>query len=282
MKKQAKRRQIAQQRQAQKRNRVAGRERPSRQTAPGRLLSHVPLAAERRGLALIEHLDGMAGLRNGLRQIAADRGDWAGIPMPLSGMPMTVEPTYPKADELMEMSRDAPNPADDGWTMVNRWFSHRKRCEIMIGRDPTGKVEWGITGRVHHASMELMTLGASDAWGIEQEARAVQLLGTLVRHRQFKQYLLTGMFLERSARSGVHYMFRKLRPTLAIREIANNDTRILCALCLHPIAYYDGTWAGGMCPTDDVIAHLALMRGDEVMFWRRANQHPPYRPEAGL
>jgi hypothetical protein len=37
-----------------------------------------------------------------------------------------------------------------------------------------------------------------------------------------------------------------------------------------------------MCPTDDVIAHLALMRGDEAMFWRRCNQHPPYRPEAGL
>lgn len=32
----------------------------------------------------------------------------------------------------------------------------------------------------------------------------------------------------------------------------------------------------------DVIAHLALMRGDEHMFWKRSNQHPPYRPEAGL
>lgn len=40
--------------------------------------------------------------------------------------------------------------------------------------------------------------------------------------------------------------------------------------------------AGAMCPTDDVIAHLSLMRGDEKMFWRRCNQHPAYRPEAGL
>lgn len=37
-----------------------------------------------------------------------------------------------------------------------------------------------------------------------------------------------------------------------------------------------------MTPTDDVIAHLTLMRGDEPMFWRRANQHGPDRPEAGL
>jgi hypothetical protein len=37
-----------------------------------------------------------------------------------------------------------------------------------------------------------------------------------------------------------------------------------------------------MCPTDDVIAHLQLMRGDERMFWKRSNQHPSWRPEAGL
>jgi hypothetical protein len=37
-----------------------------------------------------------------------------------------------------------------------------------------------------------------------------------------------------------------------------------------------------MCPTDDVIAHLMLMRGDEAMFWRRCNQHAAHLPEAGL
>ena len=43
-----------------------------------------------------------------------------------------------------------------------------------------------------------------------------------------------------------------------------------------------GSWAGAMVPTDDVIAHLSLMRGDEHMFWKRCNQHPSWRPEAGL
>jgi hypothetical protein len=31
-----------------------------------------------------------------------------------------------------------------------------------------------------------------------------------------------------------------------------------------------------------VIAHLLLMRADEKMLWRRANQHPIDRPECGL
>ena len=91
------------------------------------------------------------------------------------------------------------------------------------------------------------------------------------------------MFLEKSERSGVTYLFRKLRPTVALRPCRDGDgMRVLAALCLHPIGYYDGSWAGAMCPTDDVVAHLMLMRGDEVMFWRRSNQHPADRPEAGL
>jgi hypothetical protein len=57
---------------------------------------------------------------------------------------------------------------------------------------------------------------------------------------------------------------------------------VLAALCQHPIGYYEGTWAGSMCPTDDVVAMLMLMRGDEPMFWKRSNQHPPWAPEAGL
>lgn len=258
----------------------------------GQILTHLPAAVENYGLALIESLDGMAGLRSGLRQIAAAREEWAGIPMPMEGQPLIVEPSYPQAAELMAMclgpdALDAAeaSKADEGWKMVNTWYSHRMRATVLIGRDPDGKVQWGIerAGPAQRATLEMMTLGASDAWGIEQEARAVKLLGEHLRHRQFKQYLLTGMFSEHSNRSGLHYLFRKLRPTLALTERKGRNTvHVLCALCLHPIAYYAGSWAGGMCPTDDVIAHLMMMRGDEAMFWRRANQHPPYLPQAGL
>jgi hypothetical protein len=94
--------------------------------------------------------------------------------------------------------------------------------------------------------------------------------------------MLTGMFVERSRRSGISYVFRKLRPTLALKAGKDDRMGLLAALCMHPIGYYDGSWAGAMCPTDDVIAHLMLMRGDEHMFWRRANQHPAWSQEAGI
>src|SRR5204863_1453670 len=107
--------------------------------------------------------------------------------------------------------------------------------------------------------------------------KAQKKLEELIGESRYSMYALTGLFLEQSARSGVMYAFRRSRPTIAMR-----GGRLLCALCLHPIAYYEGTFAGAMCPTDEVIAHLLLMRGDEAMFWRRSNQHDCRLPEAGL
>ena len=232
-------------------------------------------------LDLLDRLDGFSGMRNGLRKIAGIRKEWAGIPMPLSDMNLVIESTYPKAVELMALGKKIePDPDDEDATIRNRFWSWSRRCNIVVW-EQNGKIEWGPKGAPNHLGLELDTLNASDAWGIEQEAAAIQTLAALLRHRQFKQYMLTGMFMEASARSGVHYLFRKLRPTIAITT-RGTGSRILCALCLHPIGYYAGSWAGAMTPTDDVIAHLMLMRGDEHMFWRRANQHPPYAREAGI
>lgn len=241
-----------------------------------------------RALRAVRALDGYHGLRSALAEIAADRDDWAGIPMPLDDQRLIVEPSYPKAQALMMMglgANDRPDE-DDGWRMRNSWYSGRHRCDIIL-MERDGVIDWGKLAAFHHITHDLQTMGASDAWGIEQEARAVGLLATMISHRQFKQYMLTGMFPERSKRSGVTYLFRRLKPTVALAAHPGlpekpGGMRILCALCMHPIAYYHGSWAGAMCPTDDVIAHLTMMRGDEKMFWRRSNQHPPYRPEAGL
>jgi hypothetical protein len=253
------------------------------------------LPADKR--ALLEEHDGYAALRNGLRHLAQERGEWAGYPMPMTGNPLVVEPSYPgaggvevighSAETLAEMKAEAEFSA--GKTIVNRFYSSAKRANIIVWRDEQGKYDWGVDFKVNGMTLQLATLSAADAWGSEQEAAALQLLASHLRHRQFKQYLLTGMFMEASPRSGVHYLFRKLRPTIAASlrgghpwSPSYGEFKMLAALCLHPIAYYSGSWAGAMCPTDDVIAHLMLMRGDEPMFWRRANQHPPWLPEAGL
>lgn len=259
----------------------ATRSAPSQPKASAPSRWHAAPAVDRENA---ERVDGMAPMRNALRHIARDRGEWAGIPMPLDNETLVIEPTYPFADGLSKIG--APKRAaeeDDGSRLRNSFYSWHRRCDVLIVQMPDGRIDWGVQPAVHHIKHDLATLGCADAWGIEQETNALDLLASMLRARQFRQYLLTGMFLESSPRSGVTYLFRRLKPTVAIRtDHAKNTTRILCALCLHPIAYYSGSWAGAMCPTDDVVAHLALMRGDEAMFWRRSNQHPAWRPEAGL
>lgn len=237
------------------------------------------------GQRAVRALDGHAPLRDVLFEISKAREDWAGIPMPLDGQELVIEPSYPNAEGLMSIGRKAPQE-DDGWRLRNSWYSRSRRAEILI-MEKEGRIDWGLLPAFHHIGYDLATLGCADAWGIEQEGAAVKLLAGLVSHRQFKHYMLTGMFIETSKRSGVVYMFRRLKPTIALAAHpglpeAKHGATILCALCQHPIAYYKGSWAGAMVPTDDVVAHLMMMRGDEAMFWRRSNQHPPYRPEAGL
>jgi hypothetical protein len=247
------------------------------------------LPADKR--ALLDHVDPLSGVRNGLRAIAAEREEWAGYPMPMQGARLVVEPTYPLAENIRGFDdsvnpRPEPEERDRTSTVRNHFWSDRLRCDVVIWQEASGKIDWGklFVGEQPTDKM-LHTLYAADAWGIEQEGAAVHTLGTLLRHRPFKQYLLTGMFMEPSRRSGIHYLFRRLRPTLAISHRTHKGhtgMRVIAALCLHPIAYYEGSWAGAMCPTDDVIAHLMLMRGDEHMFWRRANQHHVGNPNAGV
>jgi hypothetical protein len=231
-------------------------------------------------------------LRRALTQLGFERGEYAGIPVPLEGTTVVMDPTYPwaKAWETINASTNPP-PTGPHWTdhyeTVNIFYSHKKRCDVVVLRHKqTGMTEFRLKPAVHSLKQAMATLFASDVWGVDQEQRALQTLAGMLRHRQFKQYLLSGIFLESSPRSHIPYLFRRLRPTVALNAVRPGDpdgqARVLTTLCMHPIAYYEGSWAGAMCPTDDVIAHLSLMRGDEPMFWKRCNQHPAYRPEAGL
>lgn len=234
-------------------------------------------------MELLERFDRFSVARNRLRTIAGKAGEWAGIPMAIEGEELVVHPSYAFADIVSPPKKRTTEESlkEQGYRIRNIFWSWRWRARVCIfERD--GQVDWTpIIGTANKLTMEISTLGCSFAWGIEQESKALKLLGELVKHVAFKQYLLTGMFLETSKRSRVTYLFRKLRPTVALHE-KRGKLCILAALCMHPIAYYSGSWAGAMCPTDDVIAHLMLMRGDEAMFWRRCNQHSAHQPEAGL
>lgn len=213
--------------------------------------------------------------RDYLRALGAHANEWAGIPCPIEGEQLVIHRSYPFADAYRK-----PPEENDGAILVNEWYdkrgwyvvtwreSDRKLCHARV---PSKRID-----------KEVRTLGVSMAWDIDAEVKALGKLRGLVPDRHFNQYLLTGTFLETSKRTGITYLFRKLRPTVALRKAPDDGVRILCALCMHPIGYYAETWGGAMVPTDDVIAHLLLMRGDEPGYWRQANQHAPWWPEAGI
>lgn len=233
----------------------------------------------------LEAVDNFSGVRNALRHLSEHTGDWAGIPMPLDGERLVIEPNFPMAEELSKIGAPPREEDPPGVVVRNVWWSKKLRREVYVWQEPDGRILGSaIPGSHDRLRMSLHTLGCAVAWGIEQEANAVKLLGTLLSHHKFKTYMLTGMFLETSKRSGLTYLFRRLKPTVVIdaRDDGRPTTRILAALCMHPIAYYERTWAGAMTPTDDVVAHLMMMRGDEHMYWKRSTQHQPGRPEAEI
>jgi len=207
--------------------------------------------------------------------------EYCGIPVPINGERLILEPRHPAAKIINSHNKET-DEMPEGVKLVNHWYSRRERCEIAIWREPDESVRCGkwINNPVTH---QFSTMACSVAWSVEAEDKALKTLSGIIEPHLFKMYYLSGMFLETSKRSGVTYVFRKLRPTLALRPSKDGKSmRILAALCLHPIGYYAESWAGAMVPTDDVMSHLLLMRGDEPMFWRRANQIQPWKPNAGL
>lgn len=246
-------------------------------------------------------------VRSRMQELAESRGDWAGYPVPLDDLRLVLAPTFPyqglngfKNDNDEEEDVDALFESLDDETkklvailydqmtrseLINEWFSYERNCKVLVYRDTkTGKsffkTEKNVAGE--RLTFAMNTLGASRAWDLELELRAINTLKSLVTESAFKYYILTGGFLETSKRSGVTYFFRKLRPTVALKASGGENIKILNVLCLHPIGHYEASYAGCMVPTDDIIAHLQLMRADEHKFWAKANHHPSYEACSGI
>jgi hypothetical protein len=232
-------------------------------------------------------------LRAAVGRLAMEQGEWAGLPMPVEGTSMRIHPSYPFAEQFSEVFCPEPSiracHADDvreDVSLRNAWRSYRDGRMVEIWQE--GKKFFRAFGETQNAApMLIHTVAAARAWDFEAEVRAMATLKRHLTKWAFQCYLITGSFLESSKRSGVFYLFRRLRPTIAMtanRDCRDRDVgmRILCCLCAHPIGYYEGSWAGALVPTDDVIAHLLMMRADEHYFWRICNQHHPMAPESGL
>jgi len=226
-----------------------------------------------------------------LELLADHGGEYAGIPFPLEGEDLRVHPSYRFAQVFTDATAnryqkaaDAEDPDLPKFSIVNSWRCRRLKVDVYVLQehaDGAKRVAMLLpTSTVFQYAMR--TLGLVPVWKFTAELKAQEKLLELVTGHAFRSYLITGTFLETSKRSGVTYLFRRCRPTVAMREHKPGDVRPLCTLCLHPIGYYDKSYGGSLVPTDDVISHLLLMRGDEHAFWKLANQHPADAPQSDL
>jgi hypothetical protein len=246
-----------------------------------------------------------AQLRARMSDMAEEIGEYHGIPMPLPGMNLTLYEGHPMRNEMWKFERErdgVPFEIHCGGGDVredefirNTFYSKKAQAVIYMYQHGLGneaKVFHAKQYKSHDHAMDrltlaLSTIGACDAWDLDAEYKAQEKLRSLLPEHNWRQYQLTGSFLEESPRSRLTYMFRRLRPTIAMSprgRPGSMDAHMGCiaVLCMHPLGYYGRSWAGCMVPTDDVIAHLLFMRGDEARFWGQCNHHEPWRPEAGL
>src|SRR6516225_6144090 len=100
---------------------------------------------------------------------------------------------------------------------------------VVVLHDKQGRAHLGGL-QENRLTLMLRTLEAAAAWPVEAEEKALKKLASLIREDLFELYVLTGHFAEISKRSQVTYIFRKGRPTIAIRE-DEEFTTVLCALC---------------------------------------------------
>jgi len=242
-------------------------------------------------------LDGdLATYSQASRHLAAsmlEEKGWSGLPIPVVGLKLILEPRY-KHKAIAEFrwkefydddgtrheipEEQSPEPSEFTW--INSWWNSRYQLTVIVLRDKAGRARFNISTE-DRLSMTIRTIEAAAVWPVEAEQKAQRKLESLIPAESYELYMLTGHFPELSKRSQVTYLFRKGRPTIALRQ-NEEGASVLCALCLHPIGYYDKTWAGVMCPTDEVIAHLLMMRGSEEKFWANANQHSVEHPAAGI
>lgn len=177
------------------------------------------------------------------------------------------------------------------WTYVHCFTTTRswrgKQWNVLIFRNmQTSKVRCMKFPEDHTADrfkfmIETGATRRGSALASAEETARARLMRELTEVQQ-AQYILNDAVFERG-RSGHLYIIRKNRPTIVLQQNSHNGGfHALCALCLHPWAFYTGTWAGAMPPSDEMLAHLLYVRASERLFWRKANQIPLRQPNSGI
>lgn len=251
------------------------------------------------GLVLPEGLS-YPDINSAVSDACLETGMYSGAPIPLPGHSMSIEKKFPGGEELSNYLpcagevrlpttfTDNEESCRDDEFVTNDWYSRRLNADIIIiarldsiGENPLKskfryravvcprRPEW--LAAAYSLQSQLATMDAAAVYPLQAEEAALVCLSGMVSNQQMRTYVLTGGFVETSRRSLCRYLFRRCRPTVVFGQ--KNDFMPIAALCLHPIGYYNGSFAGALAPSDDVVAQLTLMRADEKRFWRQAHQH---------
>jgi len=233
-------------------------------------------------------------LSAGMNKIAEEHGVETGIPMPhvVEGGPTEHPLVLAKGAPLAwlravnESTEAAQRMAMRDVAVRNSWEKLGDYTVIVVNTDegPMSVMETHSGGRLRKLIDQIGLRHDIASMTAEAELKAVELLKTKVTDNQYTQYVLNGAFIERSKRSDIVYLFRKGLPTLALSWHGkdNEGGKCIAALCTHPMGYYGFSHVGVMCPTDEVIAALLMMRGDEHRFWKNSGQWCASDPRSGI
>jgi hypothetical protein len=199
------------------------------------------------------------------------------------------------AEQRQELAPDQDN--SDSESEEHRWKKYRsfwlsrdwkgqRGCATILRHEQTGHVCVRVSRvapyveRLQFAMDSMFRRNVCSLVTAEEAAR--EKLKSSLSLMQWESYVLSDCFWE-VGRSGTKYLIRKNRPTLAFsRDDSDGGSKILCALCLHPLGYFLYSWTGFLAPSDEALTHALYIRSDEHFYWRKANQIPPTEVVSGV
>ena len=216
-----------------------------------------------------------------INRLAVRRGEYAGAAIPMKGHTMIVANDRLLLSRLTQiLNRKRPDP-EDRWTVKNRWQRTTAYATVIWEKD--GVRETTVSNFwTERLGLLSASISARRAVLPEAELNAMTRLFDYLDVDAKRDYILSGVIPE-IGRSGTTYFLRKGLPTLAfLPNRGDVDHRTAVVLCTHPLGYYTATHTGLMPPSDEVLAHLLMIRADEHYFWRKANQLPITDPRAAV
>ncbi len=173
-----------------------------------------------------------------------------------------------------------------GWRYVNTWHP-KKGVKITVYQTSEGEY-FHIPLRTYDDPYSLLIRTNKvlvRTGNVTAEKKARKNLLSHLNRRQRKELILTGCFVE-VGKNRTNYRIRFNRPTIAFRETKGKEglryEEFVGSYCLHSLGYYYGTFAGVMAPSDEMLAHLLMIRADEIDFLKEANKHGLEDPLGGV